>query len=138
MEEYIMKAIHFTPGCEYLNDAFKVVEIEDELDIYYDMIDCNTIDIVTIRFNGIDVDVIVDDNGLLVDKPIPSVVNESMSIYIAGKILITGTGDNEGRLTSISDSTINIIKDTARLVLTENKKTGERKNMVCLIADELE
>ena len=133
-----MKAIYFTPGHRYLQDAFKEVEIEDKLDTYYKMIDCDSIDIVTVRIGGAIVNVVADDNGLFVDKPKVSIMNKSMSIYIVGKVVIAGRVDEDGYLTSLDNESIRVIKDSARLVTSRNLKTGKRDNMICLIADEAE
>ena len=68
--------------------------IKDDLDVFYSLIDCDTIDIVTRRIGGQEYDIICDDEALLREFPtitFLSLQGSEMSIY--GGIIIAGVHD---------------------------------------------
>lgn len=85
----------------------------DELDNIYKTIECQTIDIISRHIRGRVVDFIIDDEYLLTDKvkTHPTGINATnpMLERIYGSFLITGTGDEEGNLTSLSKLDIEAI-----------------------------
>lgn len=109
------------------NEA-KVVEIEDELDIYYDLLECTTIDIVCRHFEYEPFDIVCDDEGLLKDHPIPTVFDEQMNPVIHGPVLVVGMADDEGVLTSLSDSLISKIeKNIGTIMYPTNEDDPDSK-----------
>jgi len=61
---------------------------------YYRLIGCTTIDIVALNHN---LDVYIDDEGLLVDNPIMSMVmGNGIVRQLAGVLVFTGGADKDG------------------------------------------
>lgn len=109
----------------------KVVrDFEDELNNIYSVIDCRCIDIITRKIRGRSVDFIVDDEYLLTDKPknAPTGIlsNSPMLEQIYGTFIITGTGDRDGNLTSLSNKDISAIM-SARCIGTRAPKDDPSK-----------
>lgn len=70
----------------------KIIEIEDDLNTYYQLIDCSTIDIVRVPFHP-DIAIIVDDEGALKDDSKPNFWRGSEVIY--GTAILAGVdGEN--------------------------------------------
>lgn len=90
------------------NDA-KVVDIQDSLETYYSLINCECIDIVTRTIGGKEFDIVCDDVGRLVDNPIPSMYSSKGEVMFCGNIVICGVADNNGCLTSLTDKDIELI-----------------------------
>lgn len=71
------------------NDSATFEKVSPTLETYYEMLNCRTIDIVSIPFNGKDYDVICDDEALLKEPPYSfSVISKEGHPMIAGNILI--------------------------------------------------
>ncbi len=92
-------------------DAFKglyhLVDIKPKLEEYYRLLNCECIDIVQVQVSGHIYDVICDEEALLKENPIPSVLIDNHN-FVYGNALIC-TDDGEGSETGISFSdTINI------------------------------
>lgn len=114
---------------------------EDTLQALYEKLNCSTIDIVS-RFCyicGKRIEFVVDDEGLYVDKPEPSVVfysvphamtgKHDISEVFVGNTIIAGCANEEGELTSLSDEDIEGILEHFRRV---KYKDGSSSNVfVC-------
>ena len=86
-------------------------EIDDELETFYNLLNCNTIDIVSRRVAGVAVRIICDDEGYF--KPNPKVGAHTLfnvSPPLVGNLIFAGTEDNEGNLTDLTDNEIARIK----------------------------
>ena len=81
--------------------TIREIEIEDKLEIFYDMLECEYIDIISRKINDKYYDFIIDDEGLLNDKPV-TLFNENE--VLVGSIIICGTADEDGNLTSLSET----------------------------------
>lgn len=113
-----------------------VVDINFELDTFYKLVQCNTIDIVKSKVNGIDVEIIVDDEGLFVKDPILSCVRKSSEFdkfvpALYGNLLITGPADREGDLTALSDDVIEILVEQG-FIQVVNPKTRQIHNVLVI------
>lgn len=98
------------------NLTFEEKMIDDELDVYYDIIGCNTIDIISRRFGNIDFDFVIDDEFLLKDRPtIPTLeYKESWKEALFGTIIIAGKtedGNKDGELHGLTHKDVLFIKD---------------------------
>lgn len=78
----------------------------DGLEDYYELLDCECVDIVTRRIGNKLYDIICDDEGLLVENPIISAVDKDFQPMLVGNLLIAGLADEEGHLTSLTDRDI--------------------------------
>lgn len=96
--------------------------INDDLDEFYKIIECDTIDIVARKIGNTYYDIICDDEGLFKDNPIVSVVSEDGLPLICGTIIICNS--KEGNLTSLKEGDIDIIKKHIRVA--EFKESKER------------
>ena len=92
----------------------------NDLKDYYKELKCDCFDIATRCIGGKYFDIFVDDNGLFVDDPIPSALDDSFNVMLVGN-LIFANHDDEGNTTSLSDEDIEMIKD-AGIVLKNSKK----------------
>lgn len=84
----------------------KVIEIEDRLENFYDILNCHCIDIVTRKIGNVPFDIICDDNGLLKENPILTGMSFDEQSHLFGNLLIVGLADSEGNLTSLSAADI--------------------------------
>lgn len=115
-----------------LNIKF-VKDFEDTLTNLYDVIDCRAIDIITRTIKGRTLDFVVDDEYLLKttgnEWPTGLLQSNPQLEQIYGVIIITGTADREGNLTSLSKLDFKAIKDSVLMAMSGPKDkehlTGE-------------
>lgn len=86
----------------------KTVDIKDDLDTYYNLLNCSCIDIVCRKIGENWYDIICDDEGLFKEEPIVSAFLDNEP-HLVGNILVVGKADCRGNLTSLSDEQINEI-----------------------------
>ena len=103
-----MKAILVKAGKSDVSEAVTVVDIKPELDNYYKLLECSTIDMKAIRLGDRHYDIICDDEGLFVnpDELYVTYTNLTQSDSVAGNILLVGPPDEEGCETSLTDDDI--------------------------------
>ena len=88
----------------------RVVDIEDRLDVFYEMIGCSTIEIPR-RFIGKKLySIICDEEATFVKDPVPSMIDHKGNILILGSLIVCGKPDEEGNLTSLTDEDIERIR----------------------------
>lgn len=87
------------------NNKIKPVDVNGLYD-YYQYIDCRCIDIVRRKIGGKYFEIIIDDEGLLVNNPIPSAINKYGEVMLVGNLLIAGGEVVDGELIGITDSEI--------------------------------
>ena len=91
----------------YLNvserKAPEVREIEDSLTVFYDLIDCSTVDMITREIDGSPFTIICDDEGLFVERPIISAMSLTTEERLVGNLIITGAPNDEGELIELTD-----------------------------------
>lgn len=89
-------------------------EIEDTLSNYYEILSCDTINIITRQIKGFRACFIIDDEYLLKHTPKQppiALLNGVWNEGIYGALVITGySSDEEGKLLSLTDEQINIIE----------------------------
>lgn len=102
------------------NKAFGAVNIPDELDVFYALLGCRCIDIVTRRIGGQQkaFEIICDDEFLLADSPKISAVDGRGGVQLCGNILIAGPADAEGDLTSLDEDDAASILSCIQLMRT--------------------
>ncbi len=87
-----------------------VLDFESTLENYYSLLKCHTIDMVRRSIAGQHFTIVCDDEGLMIDDPIPTAVYADGSIAFCGNIMIEGMPDNCGNSTGLSDEDITWIK----------------------------
>ena len=109
------------------NEKVEAMEIEDELDSFYKILNCSTIDIVVRNIGGRHkkaFDIVCDDEGLFKEPQKISAIDNLGNVQLVGNIFITGTADNEGNLTSLSDSDVAYIKSKVQKMSTRKFPDG--------------
>ena len=98
------------------------MDIEDNLQTYYDLINCTTIDIT----HAFGCDVICDDEGLLKQNQKPSyieVLNDEIIRVLVGNIIFA-SHDDEGNTVSLTDSQIRNLK-RAKIMVKNHKNNPQ-------------
>lgn len=88
-----------------------MLTIDDDLDTYYKLLNCSTIDIVTREIGGKRFDIICDDEGTFKCPQKISAINDLGMPMLVGNLIICGEADKEGYCTSLStDDALHIMK----------------------------
>lgn len=103
------------------NNEIREVEAST-LDEYYKLIGCDTIDIAYYKIGSRYYNIICDDEGLLKDSVRVSAFDKRMRPILVGNLLISGDTDDNGGLTSLTDSDIMQIKEKIMEVSTKGAK----------------
>lgn len=109
------------------NEKVEAMEIEDDLDSFYKILNCSTIDIVVRKIGGRykkAFDIICDDEGLFKKPQKISAIDNLGNVQLVGNIFITGTADNEGNLTSLSIHDVAYIKSKVQRMGTQKFPEG--------------
>lgn len=101
-------------------EKIEVVEFEANLDEYYRLLDVTCIDIVERKIGGKYYDIICDDEGLLKDDIIKSMISSRSETMLVGNLLICNS-DDEGYEQSLSDEDIKNILSKKRTLLDMQK-----------------
>lgn len=108
----------------YLNvkkgEFLKPMNIENDLETFYRLINCRTIDIVTRSVHGKKVSIICDDEGLFEENPQISAVGCG---NLVGNLIFTGLPDEDGNLTDIDRKTELVLIASAKLILHPDEET---------------
>lgn len=101
----------------------KEIDFEPSLKKYYELLNCDTIDIVTRSVGGQTFDVICDDEGLMVDKPVISAVDSKMEAMLVGSLLFAHH-NAEGETTGLTHEECQHLLGHVRHVTTRNDPEG--------------
>lgn len=101
------------------NKTSKEVNIKDDLDEFYEIIDCRMIDIVTRKINGKYYDIVCDDEGLFHEKPVASAYDLNCKPMLVGNLLVFNVGE-DGELGSLEAEDVIRIKEAVFTVPTED------------------
>ena len=100
------------------NREVKTVEAKG-LDDYYRLIGCRTIDIISRSIGDVRVEIVLDDEGALVDNPKISAINVDGTPMLYGKLLIaSGRVTEDGELTELTEEEVDEIKDNVATITT--------------------
>ena len=83
------------------NRTAKEIDFEPSLSKYYELLGCDTIDIVTRSVGGKVFDVICDDEGLMCENPVISAVDTKMEPMLVGSLLFVHH-DSAGNTTGVT------------------------------------
>ena len=101
------------------NKDVRLVEA-NTLDDYYRLIGCRTIDIVhrTIG-DDIEVEIVIDDEGALVESPKVSAISPEGTPALYGNLLIaSGRVTEDGELTELTKEEVDEIKENVAMITT--------------------
>lgn len=88
-----MKMIYVRPNYKEKEIEISIENVNDELEVYYEMLDCDMIDITTITVNDVEYDIIHDDAFLLKRPLVPTLyVNNELIIF--GAFLISRANED--------------------------------------------
>ena len=100
------------------NNKLKTVEANG-LDDYYKLIGCRTIDIVRRKIGDVDVEIVIDDEGALINNAKPSAVDIVGEIALYGNLLVaSGRVTDDGELTELTQDEIDVIEENVAEVTT--------------------
>lgn len=100
MKGYIIDTVKGTHG---------EINCNNDLQSYYDALNCDCIDIAYRQIDGVGFDIVCDDEGLLKTNRVISAMNKYGNIMLVGSLLFFHHNDN-GELTSLSDEDIALLK----------------------------
>ena len=103
-----------------LTDEVKFKEIEDNLDVFYDIIGCDTIDIVTRTINGAGYEIICDDEGLLKAGPVVTAVSRDGRPQLVGGLIVAKYGGN-GELAGLAPEDVLRLSNAIQYTIQKNK-----------------
>ena len=104
------------------NNELKMVEANG-LDDYYNLIGCRCIDIVRRRIGDIYVEIIIDDEGALLEDAKPSAIDVTGDIALYGNLLLaSGIVTENGELTELTQYEIDAIMENVAEVTTSVHK----------------
>lgn len=87
----------------------KMVEANG-LEDYYNLIGCRTIDIIRRRIGDVEVEIVIDDEGMLVDNPKISAVDITGNPMLCGNLLVaSGRVTDDGELTELTPEEVDKI-----------------------------
>lgn len=99
----------------------KVIDIEDKLEVFYELIGCRCIDIVHRKIGNKYFDIICDDEGLFKGYAITSAVDTEFRQMLVGNLIVSRS-DDEGNLIDLSDEDIKqILRHTKTYFTLSNK-----------------
>ena len=100
------------------NKDVKMVEA-NSLDDYYKLIGCNYVDIIHRRIGDVEVEIVLDDEGLLVNAPKPSGISIDGTPVLFGNLLIaSGRVTDDGELTELTEEEVDEIMDNVATITT--------------------
>ena len=100
------------------NKDIKMVEA-NSLDDYYKLIGCNYVDIIHRWIGDVEVEIVLDDEGLLVNAPKPSGISVDGTPVLFGNLLIaSGRVTDDGELTELTEEEVDEIMDNVATITT--------------------
>lgn len=109
------------------NEKVQAVEIEDNLDSFYKILDCSCIDIVRRRIGGRykkSFEIVCDDEGLSREPQKISAIDNLGAAQLVGNIFIIGVSDADGNLTSLTEYDVSYILSKVQKISTRKFING--------------
>ena len=108
------------------NEKVQVTEIEDTLDEFYRILNCDCIDITRRRIGRSRkcYDIICDDEGLFKAEPKISAIDNIGQPQLVGNLFIVGGPDAEGNLVSLTNDETAYIMGKVQLLGTRKYPAG--------------
>ena len=100
------------------NRKVKLVEANGLKD-YYKLIGCRTIDIISRSISDVRVEIVIDDEGALVESPKVSAISPEGTLALYGNLLIaSGRATEDGDLTELTEAEIDEIMGNVATITT--------------------
>lgn len=118
------------------SQTFEYTEIKDELDTLYNIIGCESIDIVKRKIGNKTYNIVCDDEALFAENPILTAFDPANSYKnIFGTLIVTGIEDRNGNLTSITKEDARQIVSQIRIAAsTSSSKNRETISSIILLS----
>ena len=113
----------------------KIMNIEDDIDTFYKLINCDSIELPQREINGKYFTIICDEEGRLKDNPIVSACSHKGDPMIVGNLIITGLPDIKGNLTGLSDNDVLLIMEKFKKTLLYHPLKSELKDGYVLFCE---
>lgn len=103
-----------------------VLDIKDELDEYYKLCQCRYVEMLARKIGRSRkyYTVVCDEEGLFVESPKISAIDDFGSPQLVGNLVICGDADDEGELTGLDESDIAHILRHVRKMCTHKHADG--------------
>ena len=120
-------------GVLVTKEKAKVVTIPDELESYYKLLGCHTIEFAAraVFTGNIDEDkdktlfnIVCDEEGLLQSDPIISAVNINGEAELVGNLFVTGPTNEDGEISSLNEEEQNRVLRACRRIPTKFHPEG--------------
>ena len=103
---------------DVVNKDVKMVEANTLAD-YYKLIGCDYVDVIHRRIGDVEVEIVLDDEGLLVENPKPSGISVDGTPMLFGNLLIaSGRVTEDGELTELAEEEVDEIMDNVATITT--------------------
>ena len=103
---------------DVVNKNIKMVEANTLAD-YYKLIGCRCMDIIHRKIGDVEVEIVLDDEGLLVENPKPSAISVDGTPVLFGNLLIvSGRVTDDGELTELTKEEVDEIMDNVATITT--------------------
>ena len=103
---------------DVVNKDVKMVEANG-LGDYYNLIGCDYVDIIHRRIGDVEVEIVLDDEGVLVENPKPSGISVDGTPVLFGNLLIaSGRVTEDGELTELTEEEVDEIMDNVATIST--------------------
>ena len=103
---------------DVVNKDVKMVEANG-LNDYYELIGCRCIDIVRRTIGDVEVEIVIDDEGLFVENPKVSAISVDGTPMLFGNLLIaSGRVTDDGELTELTEEEVDEIMDNVATIST--------------------
>lgn len=123
-----MKVLFIEAG----TSRIEAMDIEPTLEKYYELINCDCINIAVRTVGGKEFDFIVDDEGLLKPGFKFAAINGTGTDGLAGNVIVCGMPDEEGYETGLTDEDIKLLFSNI-YTLTTKYDYGEIKRYDVLL-----
>lgn len=104
-----------------VKDGFsEVVDVKDCLEVFYEKIDCTTIDIVNRKIGGVYYAIVCDDEGLYAERVTVSAATKAGDPVLVGNLLIFKNG-KDGELAGLSGEDVERVRKNIYLALNDKR-----------------
>ncbi len=116
-----MKVIYLNVNA---NQPPQVLEIEDRLQLYYDLIECDTIDIVERKIEDRNFRIICDDEGILKLPEISAISSQGKIRFVGNLIICSDVVTEDGELVGLTDEEVIYILARIKKLRTVSNPKG--------------
>lgn len=114
---------------DVMENEVEEVDVNDLQD-YYKLIHCDTVEIVSRLIGDKRFDLIADEEGLFVNDPLISAIDSSGNVMLVGNLIVCGEPDADGKMTPLTDEDIRLIQSHIQQMRTIHHPEGH-----CMICD---